>query len=77
MRQEQLVLVEYRYALVLASVSLLECDASGSFYPKGVAAAVEGVERDIDFLHLVSQPFAALPSPRRSVVCRTRSTSAP
>ena len=30
--------------------------------PKGVAAAVEGVERDIDFLRLVSQPFAALPS---------------
>ena len=48
--------------LLSANAFPSEYNAFKSDIRKGMEAVVEGAERDLDFLRLVSEPFAALPS---------------
>ena len=55
--------------LLSANAFLSEYDAFEPDVRRGVEAVVEGAERDLDFLRLVSEPCAALPS--KSIAMRS------
>ena len=48
--------------LFSAGAFLAECDAFEPEIRKGVEAAIDGAERDLDFLRLAAEPFTALPA---------------